>query len=293
MFQLVEACDRRVASRGPDLPGSRSATFSRFDRFRESSVQHPSVSFASPAGPTALPQLFGWVDGPRSNWFDAGAVMASGAGPASQPSEALSMMVSSMVAMVQAGKGQWAGQPLVCILDSVAVSFGLQTQKLLKPGHRVFVGQVNPFDVAPTPDLSHSLAALAPSLAAGNGPSVLLSVGLPQRATAHAIESSLERLAIPAEDLVAGESFSNGRRACVWAPACASGLPVGWHVCWLGQIGCWGRCPSSSLTRPWPPGKLGSGWGPRPPRFSGPARGRGGRSSSSGQMKPPCRPRSP
>ncbi|TWB96504.1 hypothetical protein FB106_101170 [Synechococcus sp. Ace-Pa] len=36
-------------------------------------------------------------------------VMASELGQRSQPSEALSMMVSSMVRMVQAGKGQSAG----------------------------------------------------------------------------------------------------------------------------------------------------------------------------------------
>jgi len=76
-----------------------------------------------------------------------------------------------------------------------------------------------------------------PSIAAAAA--LLLSVGLPQRATAHAIESSLERLQSLREDLVLESRFSNGE------PVVGAGVrlvaPGGGTSVELGQIDAEGR----------------------------------------------------
>ncbi|NQV10913.1 MAG: hypothetical protein HQ527_07100 [Cyanobacteria bacterium] len=63
---------------------------------------------ASPSGQRPSPAVRAGSR-PASSGSMPERVMASELGQRSQPSEALSMMVSSMVRMVQAGKGQSAG----------------------------------------------------------------------------------------------------------------------------------------------------------------------------------------
>ncbi len=75
---------------------SDPARDSRLNAPERPTVQRPSPAtrvFAAPTGMGTVPER----------------VMAAELGQRSQPSEALSMMVSSMVRMVQAGKGQAVG----------------------------------------------------------------------------------------------------------------------------------------------------------------------------------------
>jgi len=76
-------------------------------------------------------------------------MMASELGP-SAPAERrrYSMMVSSAwCAWCQAAKGQSAGQPLVCILNTAFSFEASRTQDTAEPGFRAFLVSGHPFDV--------------------------------------------------------------------------------------------------------------------------------------------------